>query len=299
MRRHWLKLTGAGSLALALNGCPVTDDYYIDHDAALAGSGTTSGGKGSEGGTDSLPQAGKGSPGGGMGAVAGTDVGVAGGGATASGGTTSAGGEAPLAMGGAPDSSGGSPDLGNAGQAGSPSEPCMPTTERCNGHDDNCNDVVDEQACNSVQNGTSGCSGFVLASRPTHGYMFCNGTTRDYSHADEACAAQGMRLAWLESSSENSEVSTKVNALAKDSEVYIGANDIANEGKWYWDGGAQFWDGNNFGKPVNGMYNAWASGTPNNGNFSEDCGVLVSGSAQWGDRSCSIKFAYLCEEAEP
>jgi hypothetical protein len=306
MRQHWLKLTSASTLALALNGCPVTDDYYIDHGAALAGA--TSGGKSSDGGSDSLSQAGS-SPNGGVGAVAGTDAGTAGSGGTSNGGTASGGtssggtannaGETMLPTGGAPDASAGAPDLGSAGQAGSPGEPCVPTTERCNGHDDNCNDVIDEQACNSVQNGTTGCSGFVLASRPNHGYMLCSGVMRDYSHAQEACAAQGMRLAWLESADENSQISTKVNALSKDAEVYIGANDIANEGKWYWDGGAQFWDGNSFGKPVNGMYNAWANGTPNNGNFNEDCAVLSAGSASWGDRTCSIKFAYLCEEAEP
>jgi hypothetical protein len=299
MRQRWFKLTGAGTLALALNGCPVTDDYYIDHDAALAGSG-----KSSAGGTDSVPQGGS-LANGGIGAVAGTLV-TAGSGATSNGGTSSAGtasggatqsgGESTFSSGGAPEGNAGAPDFTSAG---SPSEPCVPTTERCNGHDDNCNDVIDEQACNSVQNGTTGCSGFVLASRPNHGYMLCSGVMRDYSHAQEACAAQGMRLAWLESADENSQVATKVNSLSKDAEVYIGASDIANEGKWYWDGGAQFWDGNYNGKPVNGMYSAWGNGAPNNGNFSEDCAVLSAGSSSWGDRTCSIKFAYLCEEAEP
>ncbi|HVY31856.1 MAG TPA: lectin-like protein [Polyangiaceae bacterium] len=302
MRPHWLKLTGAGMLAFALNGCPVTDDYYID--ATLAGSGTSNGGKSSDGGADSLPQAGTATHGGG-----GADAGTAGSGATSNGGSTSGGtatagtsatgGKGMLPEGGAPEASGGAPDLGSAGQGGSPSEPCVPTTERCNGHDDNCNEVVDEQACNSSQNGTTGCSGFVLSGSPNHGYMLCTGTLRDYSHAQEACAGQGMRLAWLESSAENSEVSTKVNSVSKDAEVYIGANDIANEGKWYWDGGAQFWDGNNYGKPVNGMYSNWAYATPNNGMYNEDCAVLSAGTATWGDRTCSIKFAYLCEEAAP
>jgi hypothetical protein len=275
-------------LALALSGCPVTDDYFIDANAGLGGSG-------GEAGTDLASIGGKEAPAQGGSATAGSSN-TAGTGAAA--GANNAGGEAP-GMGGAPDAPVGGAAPCGFGTAMPCPLACVPKTERCNGHDDNCNDVIDEQACNSFQNGTTGCSGFVLSNRPTHGYMLCSGAMRDYGQAQQACAAQGMRLAWLESADENSQVSTKVNAIAKDAEVYIGANDIANEGKWFWDGGAQFWDGNQNGKAVNGGYNAWTDGTPNNDNNNEDCAVLISGSAEWGDRGCSIKFAYLCEEAEP
>lgn len=296
MRAH-LKLTAVGWLALALSGCPVTDDYFIDTNAALGGSGQQggSGGDGAQGGSDVMPQAGSSAQaGGGSGAVAGSDPG----GATSSGGTEAA----QAGGGGAPE--GGAPDVGaagDAGAAGSPS-PCVPTTERCNGHDDNCNDVIDEQACNSQVNGTTGCAGFVLPSQPEHGYMLCTGVQRDYSHAQEACAAQDMRLAWIESSVENQDLATKVDALANSAEVLIGATDSADEGAWFWDEGSQFWNGNQNGKPVNGAFTAWASQTPNNGggfNTNEDCGVLISESASWADRACSGKYAYVCEEIEP
>src|ERR1041384_5002404 len=87
---------------------------------------------------------------------------------------------------------------------------CVPATERCNGHDDNCNDVVDEQACNSRDKGTSGCAGFVVASRPSHGYMLCGTTPLDYDEAQLACEQQSMRLAWLETKAENDQVTAKV-----------------------------------------------------------------------------------------
>jgi hypothetical protein len=47
------------------------------------------------------------------------------------------------------------------------------------------------------------------------------------------------------------------------------------------------------------LFNAWASGTPNDENNDEDCAVLTSATSTWGDRSCSAKYAYLCEEIGP
>ncbi|HYQ17573.1 MAG TPA: C-type lectin domain-containing protein, partial [Polyangiaceae bacterium] len=177
---------------------------------------------------------------------------------------------------------------------------CMPATERCNGHDDNCNDVVDEQACNSRANNTTGCAGFVTPSRPDHGYMLCTTTPKDYVEAQAACEQQSMRLAWLESEAENTEVSTKVHALTDD-EVSFGATDAAVEGDWLWDGagGFQFWKGDENGEPVGGAFNKWAPGTPNDDNGGEDCAVLNAANGFWGDRACSIQYAYLCEEPEP
>jgi hypothetical protein len=270
-------------LLFGVSGCPVTDDYFIDPDAgegaAAHGGADPSGGKPS--GDGGLSTAGEG----GGAARAGT-------GSVAQGGQNSAGAPPASQEGGAPEAT-----------AGAPGAACQPTTERCNGHDDNCNEIVDEQACNSAQLGTTGCSGFVLAASETHGYMLCSGgTTRDYNHAQEACQAQGMRLVWIETEAENEGLSTKVAALvASGTDVWIGANDLATEGRWLWDGGQQFWSGNNSGKPVNGAYVNWMDGAPNNGantgsGSQEDCAALIGGSPAWGDRSCSNKYGYLCEE---
>jgi hypothetical protein len=262
-------LLGALPLLLAgLGGCPVTDDYYIEasHVTGAAGGSPVD---------QTTLAAGGGAAG--RGASAGAAVGGSAGPGTA--------GTAPISGGSAPDPAGG---------AGA----CVPSTERCNGHDDDCDDLIDELSCNSMMNGTVGCSGFVLPAAPAHGYMLCVGT-KDYAHAGQACAAQNMRLAWLETSAENSAVSKKVAALSKDAEVTFGANDIDNEGHWIWDGGAQFWNGDETGQPVDGLFNAWASGTPNDENNDEDCAVLTSATSTWGDRSCSAKYAYLCEEIGP
>lgn len=265
--RAWLFWASLPLLA-GLSGCPVTDDYYIEssHVQDAAGAPLTGETTLPEGGS----QAGRAGSGGVEAAVAGSA------------------GSAELAQGGAPDVSSG------AGGAAT----CVLSTERCNGHDDDCDELVDELACGSTVNGTVGCYGFVIAGAPTHGYMLCTGT-RTYANAQEACAAQNMRLAWLETAAENSEVSKKVGALSMDAEVSFGATDLAKESQWFWDGGAQFWDGNESGKPVGGRYSAWTDGTPNDENNNEDCAVLLSASATWGDRACAAKYAYLCEEITP
>jgi Lectin C-type domain len=268
--RAWLPFAGA-LLLVGVSGCPVTDDYYLETSQVMgiAGDSTT--------GETTLALGGSAAAGGGSAGTGGVAAALAG---TGSAGTA----DAPQA---------GASHVGNGGAPA-----CVPSTERCNGHDDDCDDLIDELACNSMVNSTVACSGFVLPGEAAHGYMLCIGT-KDYSHAQQACAAQNMRLAWLETVAENSAVSKMVTALSNDAEVSFGATDVANEGQWFWDGGVQFWDGNQTGKAVDGLFNAWTDRSPNDVNSDEDCAVLMSAAATWGDRSCSGKYAYLCEEIAP
>lgn len=264
----------------SVTGCPLNDDYFIEPEP--------SGGTGA-GGSPVLPSGGSSESG--SGGVAGSTIGVENGGAP--------NGEAGQAA----EAGAGATAGGTSGAGGASS--CVPTTERCNGWDDDCDDVVDEEACNSPSGGTYGCSGFVIEEGAAHGYMFCNGQTRDYDHAQSSCQAQGMRLAWLESKAENDAVWAKVSAIQSVAEVWIGATDRATEGDWSWDGqgGVQFWDGGANGSPVDGAFVAWAADTPNNSQVTspdgEDCAALLMTGGTWGDRTCSIKYAYLCEDARP
>jgi Lectin C-type domain len=264
--RLWLAPLGLLLLA-GVSGCPVTDDYYLEGSRVDGASGATGTGQ------TMLPSGGSAAAGG-----------------TASGGNGSLAGSSTATAGTGNASAGGAPDVPSAGSSATGT--CTAATERCNGHDDDCDDVIDELACNSMPAGTTGCSGFVLPDDPNHGYMLCTGT-RDYEQAGAACAAQNMRLAWLETAAENGAVSKKVAALSNDAEVTFGATDAAKEDEWYWDGGVQFWES---GQPVDGLFNAWTDGTPNDENQNEDCAVLMSATARWGDRSCDAKHSYLCEE---
>jgi hypothetical protein len=251
--RYFVSVVG---LMFGVCGCPVTDDYYLLPADSAAGSTSGAG----------VSSAGNG--------TAGDAV---------SGGSAVAGSHLSQA---------GMPMNGEGGAGGAAPVPCVPTTERCNGHDDDCDESIDEFAC------LSNCSGFVLASDPDHGYMLCNGARKaDFANATEACEEQDMRLAWLTSAEENAAVVQRLESLGSDAEVLFGATDQGNEGDWIWLGGQQFWEGDDNGEPVGGLYNNWAEGTPNNAN-NEDCTLVMTASGKWGDRSCSATYPYLCEQPD-
>ena len=106
-----------------------------------------------------------------------------------------------------------------------------------------------------------------------------------------------MRLAWLETAAGKRGVSPRRSRPCPTTPRSRSEPPTpSNEGEWFWDGGEQFWNGDEDGKPVGGLFNAWIDGTPNDENNDEDCAVLLSATAGWGDRSCSAKYAYLCEE---
>jgi hypothetical protein len=278
-------LGGGVLLVLGVSGCPVTDDYYID-----AGHGVASGSGGD------VAEAG--------GTLSGSVTAAATQGGSAQGSSTSSAGGPAGATGGIADTLlAGAPAAGQAGDgaAGMASAPCVPTTERCNGHDDDCDDFIDELACNTNTNGTTGCAGFTVAVDPNHGYMLCTGVAKDFTHAKDACAGQEMRLAWLESAAENTAVAAAVKKLTSGIDILFGATDQAREGDWLWDGagGFQFWKGAETGAPVGGHFNNWAEGPPNNDNGGEDCVVFNSTTAYWGDRTCVANYAYVCEDVSP
>ena len=150
--RYFVSVVG---LMFGVSGCPVTDDYYLlpaDGEPNQAAAGKN--------------------------AQAGSIVGGSSSAGSGTAGEVASGGSA----GGAPDlGKAGMPMTGEAGAGGATPEPCIPTTERCNGHDDDCDELIDEFAC------LSNCSGFVLASNPDHGYMFGNGARKaDFDNATQA-----------------------------------------------------------------------------------------------------------------
>jgi hypothetical protein len=285
MARRALYTGSTSLLLLGLSGCPVTDDYYLLSDDA--GSGSSAAGSSSSAGHSA-----SGSASGGGKAQAGSSPGGTPAAGTSMGGASSVGGDAGAPNSGQAGVPGG--DAGSASMAGTGgSEPCAPSTERCNGHDDDCDDVVDEFAC------LSNCSGFGLPSNPEHGYMFCTSARKaNYWDARKACEDQDMRLAWLDSAEENAAVAQKLDSLGSDSEVLFGATDQGNEGDWIWFGGEQFWKGAADGVVVGGRYNNWVVGTPNNANNNEDCALIIVDSGNWGDRSCYATYPYVCEQPD-
>jgi hypothetical protein len=197
-------------------------------------------------------------------------------------------------------------DAGVAEEAGPPPATCEASPEVCDGIDSDCDGVIDQgQTC------PNGCAGFALAG---HGYMFC-AEPADRGVALARCAAEAMRLAWLETPQENAAVVAGIIGLdlpgaGDEILAQIGASDSDDEDEWFWIGngaaldGFRFWSGNatddDDARAIGGAYENWADGEPNDTDV-EDCAVLsVSGSenrarGEWDDRDCELELPFVCE----
>ena len=66
------------------------------------------------------------------------------------------------------------------------------------------------------------------------------------------------------------------------SSCWLGGSDAAVEGEWRWLDGTQFWQGNQTGSAVGGMYNNWNAGEPND--LGNEDGLTVNvPSGTWND----------------
>lgn len=264
--------------------------------------GSTSTGATSSGGLGAGPSSGGG--GGGQGG----SVPVAGSGG--SGGLGAGGSRVDSEVSG-PDA--GPADAGSEPDAAPPPDPCEPSDEICDGVDNDCDDVIDQGATCPDE-----CTGFSVAG---HAYMYCDeGLNRNAALA--RCGAEDMKLAWIETPEENAALVSSIAGLGlpevEERVAQIGASDAEDEDEWFWvgnaaaDDGFQFWEGNaeddDDASAVDGAYENWADGEPNN-DGGEDCGILsASGSAtsgngaanrapgEWDDRECSEPLPFLCEE---
>ena len=273
--------------------------------AGGAGSGSTAGGAGgtsggASGGNGGTAGTSDGS-GGSTGGQSGGTGGGTGGGDGGDSGAGSMGGEA-----GANGGEGGVPEpIGGAGGAGGESGTGCDHAEVCDGRDNDCNGSIDPP-------GTcpAGCKG-VAEPETGHGYMVCKVSSLadiSWAQAQERCQQESpdMHLAWIETPAENEFLRDAADELL-DTEVWIGATDLDQEGSWYWHpGGIQLWDqsaNDGKGAPVNDQNPQWKAGQPNNLSTiepeGEDCAVL-SGDGTWNDYRCNITTVegFICEHED-
>lgn len=139
-----------------------------------------------------------------------------------------------------------------------------------------------------------------------HLYQFISGsfTWNQAKTAAEARTAYGATgyLATITSSAENSFVYARITGNG-----WIGATDTDVERTWKWmtgpEAGTAFFTQSGFsgGNAIDGQYNAWNPGEPNdynNGNPGEDCAHMYSSGGQagtWNDFPCDSALGYVVE----
>ena len=128
---------------------------------------------------------------------------------------------------------------------------------------------------NISENPTLGIREFTITLRdadylPSTGHFYKYIKELNITWTDSKAAADMMKyyglqgyLATILSAEENDFIWTKMDGIG-----WIGASDAEEEGVWKWvtgpESGQQFWEGNQNGNPVNGMFSSWAQGEPNN-----------------------------------
>jgi len=192
---------------------------------------------------------------------------------------------------GGPASGGSGGSSGAATSGGTSSDGCA-ELEVCDGLDNDCNDLADDgDVC------PGGCKG---VSAFGHVYMFCT-TPLAAEAAASVCSEHDMTLVQVDDLEESDWVHTTM-AAEQVTGPYIltGGSDAAEEGRWVWPDGTQFWDGGAYGQAVNNAFTHWTDGEPDNSsqyNQPEACAVirLVDTPGYWSDTDCEREMVFACE----
>jgi hypothetical protein len=111
-------------------------------------------------------------------------------------------------------------------------------------------------------------------------FKYVSNAKLNWPDAQKACRTWGGHLASIRSAAEQDQIKAIVHTK---SPVWIGANDLLQEGKWMWTDGSLL------------AYKNWHKNEPNNYGGREDCGALWNG-MKWNDWFCSSKAYYICEK---
>ena len=112
---------------------------------------------------------------------------------------------------------------------------------------------------------------------PANGHYYKRTAVMTWPEAQAEAEALGGYLTTINDSDENLWVALNLFS------GWIGANDISAEGVWEWvEDGTDFWNGDETGSVVPGMYANWSSGEPNDAGDDEDHGEMTA-SGLWND----------------
>ena len=154
---------------------------------------------------------------------------------------------------------------------------CIPVAETCNGLDDDCDTIIDEEA----RDCGAGCE---RLGRMGRSYIVCS-TERSWPGAQRSCASLGYTLASIEDADEDRWLYDLIDARGFGG-TWHGHNDLVTEGRWVWDDGAPL------------TYENWDTDEPNDAG-GEDCGIIMTTphrAGRWDDRACDSERPYVCEQ---
>ncbi len=120
--------------------------------------------------------------------------------------------------------------------------------------------------------------------------MFCQ---RPYAYSDAValCTSMQMHLVRIDDAAENDWLTAIAFPTGLEPPIWIGADDLATAGEFFWPDGTQLWTGGATGHPVGGAYTNWQNGAPK---AIGNC-VDLGGSSFWFVTKCQSGLRALCE----
>jgi hypothetical protein len=254
------------------------------------------------------PQGGEGGVG--EGGIGGGGSGTAGAGGVAGTGGTAGEGDGGSSMGGTAGTNGRAGADGRAGggaggvsgsagtsSGGTGGAPCTPTTEICDGIDNDCGRDIDEGGvCPSdCEGGTFKGRTFLLCtSEDEEEWIEAREFCMELNDDGDVAVAGPMTLVQITSAEENQFLVDWIDEAGITDSVWHGANDRPDatvEGQWVWDRGDQpgelfYTVVGNTRLPVAGAYHDWLPGQPTYNGV--DCGTFdAADNFHWDDGACT------------
>jgi hypothetical protein len=143
---------------------------------------------------------------------------------------------------------------------------------------------------NVTCNGGSYCTGTSTTYHDGSWYRFCTARICIWEDAASGCRSAGGHLLAIDTAAEQQYIATHPDWAG--SSIWLGGNDRATEGQWYWSnasseqGGGLFWSGGATGSAPAGAYANWGTDEPS-AVSTKDCAFISPTAMRWFAWECT------------